>query len=49
MGESEWRAVSEKRVLEKLAECFDPIYPIIGKMLAGDEIFARREIYRIRC
>jgi hypothetical protein len=47
-GENHWQAVSEKRVLEKLADNFYPLTPIITKMLQGNEIIAETEIYRIR-
>jgi len=36
-------------VLEKLAECFDSISPVIVEMLQGNEIVARQKIYRIKC
>ena len=49
LGENEWRVISEKVVLKKLAECFDTVTPIITKMLEGNEIVAQQEIYRIRC
>jgi len=49
LGEANWRRASEKMVLEKLAECFDPVSPIIVEMLQGNEIVARQEIYRIKC
>ena len=49
LGENEWQVASEKMVMEKLAECFDQVSPIITKMLEGNEIVAQREIYRIRC
>ena len=47
-GDSQWQEVSEKRVLEKLVDNFDPVTPIITKMLQGSEITAETEIYRIR-
>jgi hypothetical protein len=49
LGEDVWQEASERMVLAKLAECFDPITPIITKMMEGNEIVAQREIYRIRC
>jgi hypothetical protein len=48
IGEEKWQKISEKIVLEKLADCFDPVTPIITKMLAGNEIVLQQEIYRIR-
>jgi hypothetical protein len=48
IGDNHWQAVSEKKVLDKLAQNFDPITPIITKMLQGNEIVAESEIYRIR-
>jgi hypothetical protein len=48
IGENHWQAVSEKRVLEKLADNFDPVTPILTKMLQGSEITAETEMYRIR-
>ena len=47
-GEDEWQEASEKIVLEKLAECFDLVSPIITKMMEGNEIVVQQEIYRIR-
>lgn len=47
-GEISWKDVSEKMVLEKLAENFYPITPILTKMLQGNEIIAETEIYRIK-
>ena len=47
-GENRWREIPEKIMLEKLVENFDPITPIITKMLLGSEITAETEIYRIR-
>jgi hypothetical protein len=48
-GDEQWQEVPEKIVLEKLADCFDPVTPIITKMLEGKEIVTQQEIYRIRC
>ena len=47
-GESHWQEVPEKKVLEKLVDHFDPVTPIISKMLQGIEITAEMKIYRIR-
>jgi hypothetical protein len=49
LGEDQWQEASERVVLAKLAECFDPVSPILTKMMEGNEIVAHREIYRIRC
>ena len=48
IGDSHWQEVSEKLVLEKLVDNFDPVTPIITKMLQGNEITAETEMYRIR-
>ena len=47
-GDNHWQAVTEKMVLDKLAENFNSITPVITKMLQGNEIVAGNEIYRIR-
>ena len=47
-GENHWQEVSEKMVLNKLAQNFNQITPILTKMLQGNEIVADTEIYRIR-
>ncbi len=47
-GEENWQEVSEKRALEKLIDSFDPVSPIIKKMLQGSEVVAEAEVYRIR-
>jgi hypothetical protein len=49
LGEDEWQEASERTVLNRLTECFDPITPILTKMMEGNEIVAQREIYRIKC
>jgi hypothetical protein len=48
VGEDRWQKASEKLVLEKLIEYFDPITPILVRMFKGDEIVTHREIYRVR-
>jgi hypothetical protein len=45
-GEHHWRKVSEKAVLEKLADHFDPLTPVLAKMLCGEEIITAEGIYR---
>jgi hypothetical protein len=49
IGNEEWQQVAEKIVLEKLVESFDPVTPILTRMLQGAEIATSQEIYRIRC
>jgi hypothetical protein len=48
LGEDRWQKASEKMVLEKLIEYFDPITPVLMRMFEGNEIVTRREIYRVR-
>ncbi len=48
VGEENWREIPEKMVLEKLIDHFNPVSPIISKMLQGNEVVAETEIYRIR-
>ncbi len=47
-GEDNWQEVPEKMVLEKLVDCFDPVTPIITKMLEGNEIATETVTYRMR-
>jgi len=47
-GENHWQEISETMVLDRLAENFTPITPVITKMLQGNEIVAGTEVYRIR-
>jgi hypothetical protein len=47
-GETSWQEVPEKLVLDKLADNYYPITPILTKMLQGKEFVAETEIYRIR-
>lgn len=47
-GEENWQEVSEKTALEKLVDHFNPITPVITRMLQGNEVVAETEIYRIR-
>ena len=49
LGEDKWHEASEKMVMESLAECFEQVSPIILKLLEGNEVIARQEIYRIKC
>ncbi|MGD9080006.1 MAG: hypothetical protein PVG96_11730 [Desulfobacterales bacterium] len=45
-GENNWQKVSEKIVMEKLVDNFDPITPVLSRMLNGDEIITSQGIYR---
>ena len=47
-GDDNWQEISEKMVLDKLADNFNQVTPILAKMLQGNEIAAETEIYRIR-
>ena len=47
-GEENWREVPERMALEKLADCYYPVTPIIARMLQGQEIVTQTEIYRMR-
>ena len=46
LDENKWQKVSEKIVMQKLVESFNPITPIIIKMLSGEEIVTAQGIYR---
>jgi hypothetical protein len=48
IGEHGWQKISEKTVMERLVDSFDPVTPIISKMLRGEEIVVSREIYRVK-
>ena len=48
IGEHEWQKISEKAVMERLVDSFEPVTPIISKMLRGEEIVVSREIYRVK-
>jgi hypothetical protein len=45
-GEHNWQRVSEKTVMEKLADTFERVTPVLSKMLSGEEIITSRGIYR---
>lgn len=47
IGEFEWHKISEKTVMEKLVDCFDPVYPVISRILRGEEIIVSKEVYRV--
>jgi hypothetical protein len=46
LDENKWQKVSEKIVMQKLVDNFNPITPIIIKMLSGEEIVTAQGIYR---
>jgi len=46
LGENKWQTVSEKIVMQKLVDNFNPVTPIIIKMLSGEEIVTAQGIYR---
>jgi hypothetical protein len=45
-GEHEWHKISEREVMEKLVESFDPVSPILYRIIRGEEIIISQEIYR---
>jgi hypothetical protein len=47
IGEHGWQKIQEKAVMERLADSFDPVTPIISRMLRGEEIVVSQEIYRV--
>ena len=46
-GEHDWHKIPEKKVMERLVDSFDPVTPIISRMLKGEEISVSQEIYRV--
>ena len=46
LGQNEWQPVSEKIVLENLVDDFDPVTPVLSKMLSGEEISTSQGFYR---
>ena len=48
IGVHGWQQISEKTVMERLVDSFDPVTPIISKKLRGEEIVVLREIYRVK-
>jgi len=46
--DDKWHEISERRVLDKLAESFTQVTPELCKMFNGEEIIARNEIYRVK-
>ena len=50
IDENEWHKISEKTVMERLVDSFDPVTPVLSKILRGEEIILSHEIYRaINC
>jgi hypothetical protein len=47
IGEHEWHKISEKTTMERLVDSFDPVNPIISRMLEGEEIIVSHEICRV--
>jgi hypothetical protein len=47
IDEHEWHKISEKTVMERLVNRFNPVTPIISRMLRGEEITVSQEIYRV--
>ena len=45
-GMDKWEDVSEKTVMEKLAERFEPLTPILSEILQGKKIITPNETYR---
>jgi hypothetical protein len=47
VSECEWHKISEKTLMERLVDCFDPVNPIISRILRGEEIIVSKDVYRI--
>jgi hypothetical protein len=47
IDENEWHKISEKTVMERLVDSFDPVTPVLSKILRGEEIILSHEIYRV--
>jgi hypothetical protein len=45
-GMDKWEDVSEKTIMEQLADRFDPVTPVLSKILQGKEIITPHETYR---
>ena len=45
-GMEKWEDISEKIVMEMLAERFGRLTPVLSKMLQGEEIITPYETYR---
>ena len=46
IGETKWQKVSEKTVMEKLVDDYDPVTPILSRILSGEEIITAHGIFR---
>jgi hypothetical protein len=44
----DWQRVSEKFVLEKLVDVFDPLTPLLSEMVQGKEVITAEGIFRMR-
>ena len=47
IDKDEWHKISEKTVMERLVDSFDPVAPVLSKILRGEEIIVSDEIYRV--
>ena len=47
IDEDVWHKIPEKTVMERLVESFDPVTPVLFKILRGEEIIVSQEIYRV--
>ena len=45
-GEDQWEEASEKNVMEKLADRFNPLTPVLSEMLRGKEVITPHGTYR---
>ena len=43
-----WQKVSETFVLEKLADVFDPLTPLLSEMLQGKEVITSEGVFRMK-
>jgi hypothetical protein len=43
-----WQRVSEKLVLEKLVDFFDPLTPLLSEMINGKEVTTPEGAFRIK-
>jgi hypothetical protein len=42
-----WHKIPEKTVMERLVDSFDPVTPVLSKILRGEEIIVSQKIYRV--
>ena len=47
IDKQEWHKISEKTVMERLVDSYDPVTPVLSKILAGEEIIVLQEVYRV--